>query len=55
MLIKVFEINATYKINAHWRKNYFPMMEINAKEVLKVQNEGNQRDLHVHKATEFVH
>ena len=32
VLIEVFEI---------WRKNYFPMKEINAKEVVKFQNEGN--------------
>ena len=32
--------------------NYLPIMEINAKEVLKIQNEGNYCDLH--KETEFV-
>ena len=40
MLIKVFEINA------NWRENYPPIKEINAKEGVIFQNEGNQRDQH---------
>ena len=35
VLIKVLEINAKL------RKNYFPIKEINSKEVLKFRNEGN--------------
>ena len=40
VLIKVFEINATW-INANWRENHSPIKEINAKEGVKFQNEGN--------------
>ena len=40
-------------INAKWRKKYFPVKEINLKEVQKFQNEGNKLTW-LHKETELV-
>lgn len=43
MIIKVFEINTT-QINANLREEDFSIKEINAKELVKFPNEGNERE-----------